>query len=342
MNEVTHTLGIDVSKQKLDLALLDVSSSANKPKVKSKVMPNTPDGHQQLQQWLLEQGAQKGGSHICLEATGPYGDTVAQTLVDAGWIVSVVNPARVKGFAQSQLQRNKNDKADAQCLARFCAALRPEPWTPPPLPYRQLRAWVDRLQELKAMKTQESNRLEAHCVRQEHELMAHVKTHIDWLDQQIHALQHQIDDHIDRHPQLRDDARLIESINGIGAVSASKVLAYMGDVRRFKSAKALAAFVGVTPRQRLSGTSLRGRTQMARMGLAQARTALYMPGLVARQHNPALKCVADRLESNGLAKKAVIGAMMRKLVHLIYAVVKSGVPFDPTRHLNKLDFQDGI
>jgi transposase len=238
--------------------------------------------------------------------------------------------------------RNKNDRADAAILARFCAVMRPEGWTPPPVAYRELRAWVDRLQALKDIRQQEANRLEAHEAAQQTAVFQHVKLHIDWLDQQIDQLQSDINDHIDRHPELRRDAELIESIPGIGKTTVAKVLAYIGDVRRFRNAKALAAFVGVTPRQRLSGTSVKGRTVMSRSGHATLRMALYMPGLVARRHNPALKIFGDRLKSAGLVPKAVVGAVMRKLVHLIYGVVTSGKPFDLRLAMPNLDLQDGI
>lgn len=151
-----------------------------------------------------------------------------------------------------------------------------------------------------------------------------------------------IDDHINRHPELKRDAELLHSIPGIGNTTVAKVLAYAGDVRRFANAKALAAFIGVTPRQRLSGSSVKGRTMMSRTGHADLRRALYMPGLVARRHNPVLRAFGDRLRATGLAPKAVVGAVMRKLAHLIYGVIKSGQPFDASFSGFKLDFQDGI
>lgn len=138
------------------------------------------------------------------------------------------------------------------------------------------------------------------------------------------------------------DALLLHSIPGIGNTTVAKVLAYAGDVRRFTNAMALASFIGVTPRQRLSGSSVNGRTMMSRTGHAQLRRALYMPGLVARHHNPALKLFGDRLSAAGLAPKAVVGAVIRKLAHLIYGVVKSGKPFDINIALPRLDCQDGI
>lgn len=328
-------LGVDVSKLKLDVALLD-----ERGKVKSKVFPNTTAGVTQLRHWLSERGASPLQCRICMEATGPYSEASATALVDAGWVVSVVNPARVKGFAQGEMQRNKTDTADAGLLARFCARLAPEPWQPPPLAVRELRALVDRLQVLKDMQAQESNRLEAHVDKPT--LVKSIKEHIEWLQTCADDLQREIDDHIDRHPGLKQDAELLHSIPGIGTVTAPKVLALLGDVRRFKTAKALSAFIGVTPRLRESGSSVRGRSMMSRTGHAEMRRALYMPALVALRHNPAVKLFGERLKARGLAPKAVVGACMHKLAMLVFGVLKSGRPFDLKLALPGVDDQDGI
>ena len=336
MNEAACVVGIDVAKRKLDIALLINGKN------KYKVFNNTSADHAELARWLIERGATLTDTHICMEATGPYSEVVATALVEAGWRVSVVNPARIKGFAQGELARNKTDRADAALLARFCAAMAPGLWTPPPPAWRELRAWVDRLQALKDMRQQELNRREAHLASGQAPLVKAVQTHLDWLDQQIEALERDIDDHIDRHPDLKGDAELLRSIPGIGNTTVAKVLAYAGDVRRFANAKALAAFIGVTPRQRQSGSSVKGRTMMSRTGHADLRRALYMPGLVARRHNPVLKPFGDRLSAAGLAPKAVVGAVMRKLAHLIYGVIKSGKPFDAIVAMPRVAFQDGI
>lgn len=336
MNETACVVGIDVAKRKFDMALLINN------KIKTKVFDNTPAGHRAFSGWLDERGAIREEAHLCMEATGPYSELLATHLVQEGWRVSVVNPARIKGFAQGELARNKTDRADAALLARFCVAMRPGLWTPPPVAWRELRGWVDRLQALKDMHQQESNRLEAHRASGQPSLVQDVQIHLDWLAKQIKELDRNIHDHIDRHPDLKRDAELIGSIPGIGDTTVAKVLAYAGDMRRFAHAKALAAFIGVTPRQRLSGSSVKGRTMMSRTGHGELRRALYMPGLVARRHNPALKIFGDRLSAAGLAPKAVVGAVMRKLAHLIYGVIKSGEPFDANFHLSGLAIQDGI
>lgn len=127
----------------------------------------------------------------------------------------------------------------------------------------------------------------------------------------LDALHQQIDDHIDGHPGLRKDAELIGTIPGLGAITIAKLLAYVADVRRFRNAKALAAFIGVTPRLRLSGSSVKGRSMLSRTGHTEMRRALYMPWLVALRHNPSIRVFGERLRAQGLAPRAVVGAAMR-------------------------------
>jgi transposase len=339
-------VGIDVAKRKLDVALLD-----ERDKVKSRVFPNDAGGHAALLKWLGERGATQQDTHVCLEATGPYSEAPALALADAGWRVSVVNPAQPKKFAESILLRNKTDRTDANLLARFCQKLQPAPWQPPSPQHRKLRALVDRLQALKDMRQQESNRLEAIA---DVSARKSIEEHLVWLDARISELEQQIDDHIDPGgsnaggaadadaSKLKQDAELIASIPGLGRTTAAKILAYLGDLRRFESAKALAAFVGVTPQRAESGSSLQGRSRISRIGHAHVRQALFMPALVACRYNPVIKAFRDRLTAAGKPKKAAVIAAMHKLLHIIYGVVRSGQPFDPNYRRLALDAQDSI
>jgi len=316
-------VGIDVAKSKLD----------ERGKVKNHVFANDAKGHTALAEWLNQRGCSPDQVRVCMEATGCYSETVATALADAGWQVSVVNPARVKGFAQGELLRNKTDRTDAALhdSARPCSPSHGE---------RQLRALVDRLQSLKEMHQQEANRLEA--AMNQVGMRESIESHMKWLQESIKQLERQIEDHIDGHPGLREDARLITSIPGVGNTTAVKVMAYLGDTRRFKNAKALAAFIGVTPQLKLSGSSVRGRSMISRSGHAEIRRSLYMPALVALKHNPIIKTFGQRLKAGGMAPKAVVAASMHKLVHLIYGILKSGRPFNPNFVVASLDIQDGI
>jgi len=336
MDTICAAVGIDVSKKKLDIALL-VNG-----KTKTKVLENSTEGHRALVDWLNKSKIPLSVMHVCMEATGVYSEPVALALHQAGLVVSVVNPACIKGFGHSENIRNKNDAIDAGLIARYCAAMKPSPWNPPPLEQRQLRAWSLRIQALKDIRQQEENRLEALAISGMDEVAQHVRQHIVWLTAEIEKLEGDIDDHIDRHPDLKHDADLLATIPGIGMTTVARILGQLGDIRRFDSAKAFAAFLGVTPRQRTSGSSVKGRTTISRTGSTSLRAALYMPSLVARRHNPILHQFAERLTATGMAKKAVIGAVMHKLAHLIYGVIRNDKPFDPNYLSKGLVIQDGI
>src|SRR3972149_1070691 len=197
-------LGIDVSKEKFDVALLRGS------KYKHKKFTNSKKGFEELTRWLGKLGVET--LHACMESTGVYGEELAEYLYDQGFKVSVVNPARIKGFAQSELIRSKTDKVDASLIARFCAAMKPSPWTPDPEEIRELRSLVRRVEALLNMRQQEINRLDV----SDAVIKKTIGNHIDYLTKQIDSIKEQINKHIDRHPQLRDKQKLLQSIPGVG------------------------------------------------------------------------------------------------------------------------------
>jgi len=316
-------VGIDVSKKKLDAALLADG------KLKYKVVENTNKGYEELVVWLRKQGVVIEDVHACMESTGVYSEPVALGLLAKGLKVSVVNPNLVKGFGQSENIRNKNDRADAGVIARYCATMHPPPWQAPSAELQHLRSLTDRVAALKDMRQQEENRLEGYTTRNDLAMQAEATQMIAHFDEAIKRLGKDIDDHIDRHPDLKRDVDLMTSIPGLGRVTAAKVISRVGDIRRFTDAKKLAAYLGVTPKQRQSGSSVRGRSTISRMGSGEVRTAMYLPAITAIRYNPLIAAFAERLRANGMAKMAVVVAAMRKLVHQIYGVVCSGRPFDP-------------
>ncbi len=145
-------LGVDISKNKFDVALI------LNDKIKTKQFSNNNKGFSNLIDWLKNKNVQC--LHVCMEATGNYGEALATYLFDLGYRVSIVNPAQIKGFGQSELSRNKSDRADAQLIARFCKAMTPKAWRPKPEHIRVLQSWVRRLEVLQDMQQQENNRLE--------------------------------------------------------------------------------------------------------------------------------------------------------------------------------------
>ncbi|MFQ5675899.1 MAG: IS110 family transposase [bacterium] len=309
-------LGIDIAKKKFDAALLV------REKIKHKVFPNTNKGFQTLAAWLNRQGVER--VHACMEPTNIYAEALASYLYDAGHRVSLVNPVRIKGYAQSELSRNKTDKKDATVIARFCRAQQPAPWIPDPPEKRELQALVRRLDALAAMRQQEKNRLEVasfQAVNSIHKL-------ITFLDEEIEQIKSSIREHIDRHPEFKAKQELLETIPGIGETTIAIILAEFSSVELFGKARQMAAFIGVVPKHHCSGSSINKKARMSKTGRANLRKALYMPAIVAKNHNPVIAAFCKRLEKVGKPKMAIIGAAMRKLVHIIFGVLKNKKPFD--------------
>lgn len=312
-------LGIDIAKLTFQVALL------RHAKLRHHTFPNTALGFAQLQAWLTKQGVTH--VHACMEATAAYGDELAQFLHQAGHTVSIVNPLRIKGFAQSELQRNKTDKLDAAVIARFCATQQPEPWTPPAPEIQHLQALMRRLQALLEMRQQETNRLEQ--AGKQPIISQSLNKIIASLDDEMARLRQLIKDHIDQHPHLQRDQELLMSIPGIGQTTATWLLSEV-QVQRYSSARQVAAHAGLTPRHNESGQRLGGRTPMSKTGNARLRRALYLPAVVAKRHNPIIKAFCERLQERGKRPMEIIGAAMRKLLHIVYGVLKSGKAFDPS------------
>jgi len=320
-------LGIDVSKDTLDGCLMQ------EDRQQARRFTNDPKGYAALHRWVTQQSRAER-PHVCLEATGQYSDGIAEQLYHAGYPVSVVNPARTKDYARSMMQRNKTDKADARLLALYCLKHELDLWSPPPPQMRDLKAMVRRLHTLKTMRQQEKNRLGAGGTTDR--VNASIEQLIAYLDQEIKELEQAIQEHIDQFPTLREQRALLKSIPGIAKLTAAMLLAEIPDSAAFDDARQLAAYAGVTPNNQDSGRSVHRKPHMSKKGNAHLRRALYMPAIVAKQHNPIIRAFCERLEDRGLAAKAVIGAAMHKLLRIAYGVLKHGRPFDPHYLSNKL------
>jgi transposase len=310
-------VGIDISKETFHASLLTDRGEAKK------LFPNTPKGFEQLIVWLKNRHADD--VHVCMEATGAYWERLALHLHSLGQSVSVVNPARTKAFAQSELLRTKTDAVDAALIARFCKTQQPEPWIPPPPEIRTLQALMRHYEHLKTTRVQQAvyeQSSETPVVKDS------IRAVIAALDDQIAQVERQIRQHFDDHPDLKRKRDLLTSIPGIGNTTAGSLLAEIPHLDRFESAKAVAAYAGLSPRQRCSGTSIHGRPRLCKTGNSRLRKALYMPAIVALRFNPVLRVFADRLAAVGKHKRLIIGAVMRKLLVLAYGVLRSGKRFD--------------
>jgi len=316
-------LGVDVAKKKLDCMLLDSSSG----KMKSKAVDNTAAGFVKLLEWLDKQKAAK--SHVVMEPTGMYHEGAALALADAGFTVSLVNPAQLRAFAQGLGVKTKTDKQDSTVLAKYGATQKPAAWQPPSMSSRRLKALLARRDAVADDLQRERNRQEANDYSLAPEAVRDSITQsIAFLEAELKRLEKMIASHIDDDPDLRVKKDLLETIPGVGPRVATHMTTLFAG-RTFESAEQLAAYLGLVPVEWQSGTSVRGRPRMSKAGPAHLRKVLYMPAVVARRCNPHIKALNERLLAKGKSKMAAIGAAMRKLAHLCFGVVHTAKPYDP-------------
>lgn len=318
------TLGIDISKDKVDVALYQ------EDRYRNGTFSNDDDGYRRLSKWLKKQKAKEAA--VCIEATGRYGDSIAHYLYERGHRVSVVNPARIKAYGSSLLKRNKTDGEDAKTIAHFCATQKTDPWTPPPAEIQELQAISRRLLSLKEERTRELNRQKSGLTVAV--VLDAIGEHIAFINEQIATLEQRMYALIDEHPDLREQQDLLISIPGIGKLTAANFIAEVPDITRFESAAQLAAYSGLTPRQHTSGSSVHHKAHLAKMGNTRFRSSFYMPALSAMNHNPIAQALVERLTERGKNRMTIVGAVMRKLVHLAYGVLTHKRPFDPNYLVN--------
>jgi transposase len=317
---MANILGIDVAKASVDVVLL----VADQPPVHAQFDNNTK-GFKQLKRWLEHRSVQT--LHACMEATGNFGEALATFLHTAGYTVSVVNPARISAYGQSQLRRNKTDKLDAELIADFCRTQTPPAWSPPDPAWKELQGLVRHLQDLETTRQAARNRLSANPSSAA--VSNQLKAQVEFLDQQIQQTKQLIQNHLNQHPDLKRQRDLLTSIPGIGDLTAGKILAEFRSIADFDDPAQIVAFAGLNPKQPVSGSSIRGKTVISKQGRASIRAALYMPAVVAKRWNPLLSAFALRLQQRGLAGTQIIVAIIRKLLHLAFGILKSGQPFDP-------------
>ena len=310
---MTHTavfVGIDVSKEQLDIAFRPGGIRS---------VPNEEVGFAQLLACLKAVPP----TLVVLEATGGIELPLTSALALAGLPVVVVNPRQVRDFAKATGQLAKTDAIDAQVLARFAEAIRPEPRPLPDEQTQALAALVTRRQQLIEMLTAEKNRLASARPA----IRKNLRAHIAWLERALHQADTDLAEAIRQSPVWREKDELLRSVPGIGPVLTTTLLANLPELGTLTH-KQIAALVGVAPLNRDSGT-LRGRRTVWG-GRAHVRTALYMAAIVATRFNPVIRAFYRRLCAAGKAKKVALVACMRKLLTIVNAMLKHRSPWNPT------------
>lgn len=317
---MTYSLGIDVSKETLDIGLLfpDQRSLTGR-------FTNDLPGLKKLERWAKRKGATDFS--VCLEATGRYSDQSAEYFFGQGYRTHVVNPARTKAYRNSLQIRDKTDKIDGQVIAQFGASQTLALWKPSTNHQREIKEISRHLDALKKDRARVKNRLKA-GIRSE--LIVHtLMQQLEFFNSQIKELEKQLTKLTETDSSTAQDFKVLCSIIGFGALTAASVIAETEGFKHFEHADQVVAHAGLSPTKYQSGTSVSRKTHISKAGNKRLRTLLYMPALSAIQHNPAIREMAERLEAKGKPKKVIICAAMRKLLVIAFTLVKKGELFDP-------------
>lgn len=296
-------LGIDVSKERLDIAV--------RPTDEEWSVPNEEQGISVLVRRLQ---ALKPAL-VVLEATGGLELAVTGALAAAPLPVVVVNPRQVRDFARATGQLAKTDRLDALVIARFGEAVRPVPRPLPDAEAQTLGALLTRRRQLVGMLTSEKNRLHTAPAP----VQEHINSHIAWLEQSLARLDAELGDALRQSPLWREKEDLLRKVPGVGPVLCLTLLAELPELGTLNR-RQIAALAGVAPLNRDSGT-LRGKRTVWG-GRAQVRAALYMATLVATRFNPIIQTFYQHLCAAGKPKKVALTACMRKLLTILNAMLK--------------------
>jgi transposase len=312
-------LGIDVSKLTFDVCLLRCDGSKARAQ-----FSNNAQGFAKLDSWFNEHQAAKVLAGM--EATGPYGMCLLWHLHTEGHVACQLNPRRIKDYARSQGRRAKTDRTDAALIASYLnSAERLQPWEPPAQALSDLQALVRRRQDLMDALQAERNRRASNM---NPVIKASLERQIEHLQGEVASMNQAIQSHVLAHAPLQNSVRLLRSIDGIGDKVAVTILSEVPAISAFARARDVAAFAGLTPCLKESGTSVRRRGRMSKEGSALLRKMLYMAALQAvKRPSNAFHKMYQAFVARGKAKMCALGAIMHKLLRVAFGVLKHKTPF---------------
>ncbi len=328
-------VGIDISQHTLDVAFCPAKGQA----IVLGSFSNDPAGFEKLHKVLSKtlQRYHAEGIQVVMEPTGGYEQPLALFAYRQGWVVSLPNPRQVRDWARGSGIRAKTDRVDACVLAQYAVAQNPPPWRPLPEEVGQLEALLERREDLTAMLRQERNRRHALQARGTYRgvVAQSLEDNIARLEQEVAAMDRAIGQHLEAHPHLKECARRLQTVPGIGQrnVLCIMVLLYRwGTLTNNQgSSKGLTAYVGLDPLPYESGHSVRKRRCISRQGNRRVRHKLFMGALGGvRGHNP-LRDFYRRLVGRGKAKKLALVAAARKILVWAWAVFRDNTIFNPQR-----------
>ena len=331
-NQYDYVIGVDISKDSFHSRILSAKSDSIIPLDKISKFDNSCKGFINFFKWLTKLNICFQSSLIVMEATGVYWEKLAFYCVRKENInVSVVNPKQIKHFALTNLRRSKTDPLDADLIAHFGTVMNPNVWSPPHPVLEELKQICRERDSFVKMRTEEQNRL--HAIKSSSNPSSIVLTShrgvIKHLEKQIKKLEKIINDKLDNNAGLKEKKELLKTIPGIGDLTAAILLTETNEFSTFTDPRQLAAYVGISPCKHESGSSIHKKIKISKIGNSKIRNTLYLSSLSCIKANSPFKTFYKRLREKDKPAKVALIAVARKLLHIAFAIIKSGKAFDP-------------
>lgn len=317
------SIGIDVGKAELVVYAL--------PERVQKVFENNQAGFVSLLVWAKRCKADSSALQFTMETTGVYWEAVACFLREQQQRVNVLNPAQIHSYGKSRLKRAKTDALDAKLIAEFADRHPCPAWEPPLAVVQHLRLFCREREELVAESTRIRNRQHANACRgsQPALIQAQLEERLTLMQTQLDNLEKEIKRLIAGSAELKQQDKLLQSIPGVGPVMSWTLLGETFGLSTVHSGKQLAAYAGVTPCPFESGSSVKRKAHISKMGNAHLRAATYMAGMAAFRSHSCLGKYGQRLASR-VGKKGAFIAVGHKILRIAFAVVRAGVAYNDT------------
>lgn len=329
-HHITAWLGIDVSSDSFDAAIVQGESIKDFTKVKSKNFSLSKKGVNLLIKWLARnyERITPGDIGVVMESTGSYSLKLYKFLSgQENWgQISIVNPWYIKSYRDSLAQRNKTDPIDSKAIAFYGRERTPAAYQPREPKYQEIR---DLLKTRRLLEDQKSSMNQVIGSTGSQTGVDCLKRAVAALEDEIRHLESKIRETIEKDEKLKRDFKIMMTIPGVGEVIIWTVFAELGDLRRFKRSRQLAAMVGVAPTVFMSGTSVRGKSRFSKQGSPELRKVLYMGAtsvVRVKRDNSMIRTYLSMLDK-GKARKSALGAVMRKLIVTMRALLISNEPY---------------
>lgn len=319
-------IGIDLSKDTFESCLKQADGS-----YRSRSFANQKGGFEGLLQWI--DAHTDGPIRIGIEATGPYTVELLHFLSANDRTVALLNPRHAKDFARSLGSRVKTDKVDAKLIARFIESVEPRSWTPCSHDVSKLQALMRRRAQLVDAKQAAANRLHSRrraSLGEPCPALSSIEREIRFFDEELQSIDVALADLLKRSVSLETSERLLRTIPGIGRIVALTILSEIPFITSFGRAREVAAFAGLTPALKQSGTSLNRRGHLTKEGSRALRKQLYMAALNVVRRDNALRATYEAMVERGKPKMVALCATMHRLLRISFGVLKHQSPFVPS------------